>query len=274
LQEAGTKVTRERESKGEEIAISEAGSWSGSDGVAPESAGLAAGAGEAGPDVSDTPSHSPSLGTRRNLLEGGQTVRYSRFVGRAKVILPSVAGALIVAVAMWPYLPLSLEKLKPFFLKLDIAQLRDQKMINPRYTGVDKDRRPFTVTADAGRQNSSDANGDDNLVALDGPKADILTKEGAWVVVTGDTGIYQAQTHFLDLFGHVTLFHDKGYEFKTSSARVDLDTSTAEGHEPITGDGPSGTVSGEGFRVLQKGDIVIFTGKNHLVLDRIHDDGN
>jgi lipopolysaccharide export system protein LptC len=267
LQEAGTKVTQERETGEQEIAISDAGSRSGSD-----DAGHAADGGAGGSDMNTTPSHSPSLGTRRNLLEGGQTVRYSRFVGRAKLILPSVAGALILAVAIWPYLPMSLEKLKPFFLKLDIAQLRDQKMINPRYTGLDKDRRPFSVTADAGRQNGTD--GDDNLVALDGPKADILTKEGAWVVVTGDTGIYQAQTHFLDLFGHVTLFHDKGYEFKTSSARVDLDSSTAEGHEPITGDGPSGTVSGEGFRVLQKGDIVIFTGKNHLVLDRIHDDGN
>jgi lipopolysaccharide export system protein LptC len=224
--------------------------------------------------VSRTPSHTPALGSRRTLLERGQTLRYSRFVGRAKLILPSVAGALIVAVAVWPYLSVSFERLKPVFLKLDFAQLRDQKMINPRYSGVDKDKRPFTVSADAGRRSATDASGDDDLVALDGPKADILTKEGAWVVVAGDTGIYQAQTHFLDLFGHVTLFHDKGYEFKTSSARVDLDSGTAEGHEPIAGDGPSGTVSGEGFRVLQKGDIVIFTGKNHLVLDHIHGDGS
>ena len=225
--------------------------------------------------VTKGPTHAPALGVRRRLsLERSHTLRYSRFVGWAKLILPSVAGGLIVALAAWPYLSIGLERLKAVFPKLDITQLRDQKMINPRYSGVDKEKRPFTVSADAGRQNGGDKTGDDNLVALDGPKADILTKEGAWVVVTGDTGIYQAQTHFLDLFGHVTLFHDKGYEFKTSSARVDLDSGTAEGHEPITGDGPSGTVSGEGFRALQKGDIVIFTGKNHLVLDRVHGDGN
>jgi lipopolysaccharide export system protein LptC len=219
--------------------------------------------------------HTPALGMRRRMsLQRRRTVRYSRFVGWAKLILPSVAGALIVALAAWPYLSVSLERLKIVFPKLDITQLRDQKMINPRYSGVDKQSRPFTVSADAGRQNGGDTHADNNLVALDGPKADILTKEGAWVVVTGDTGIYQAQTHFLDLFGHVTMFHDKGYEFKTGSARVDLDSGTAEGHEAISGDGPSGTVSGEGFRVLQKGDIVIFTGKNHLVLDHVHGDGN
>jgi lipopolysaccharide export system protein LptC len=229
----------------------------------------------AGPGVSKAPTHAPTLGVRRSMsLQRGYTVRYSRFVGWAKLILPSVAGLLIVALASWPYLSVSLEKVKSLFPKLDITQLRDQKMINPRYTGVDKQNRPFTVSADAGRQTSGDTSTDDTLMALDGPKADILTKEGAWVVVTGDTGIYQAQTHFLDLFGHVTMFHDKGYEFKTTSARMDLDTGSAEGHESITGDGPSGTVSGEGFRVLQKGDIVIFTGKNHLVLDHVHGDGS
>ena len=228
----------------------------------------------AGGGVTGAPGHTPALGSRRILLERSYTIRYSRFVGWAKLILPTVAGGLIVALAAWPYLSVNLERFRTIFPKIDIAQLRDQKMINPRYSGVDKDKRPFTVSADAGRQNGGDTADATNLVALDGPKADILTKEGAWVVVTGDTGIYQAETHFLDMFGHVTLFHDKGYEFKTTSARVDLDSGTAEGHEAITGEGPSGTVSGEGFRVLQKGDIVIFTGKNHLVLDHVHGDGN
>jgi len=228
----------------------------------------------AGDGVTGAPGHTPALGSRRILLERSYTIRYSRFVGWAKLILPTVAGGLIVALAAWPYLSVNIERFKKVFPKIDIAQLRDQKMINPRYSGVDKDKRPFTVSADAGRQNGGDTADSANLVALDGPKADILTKEGAWVVATGDTGIYQAETHFLDMFGHVTLFHDKGYEFKTTSARVDLDSGTAEGHEAITGEGPSGTVSGEGFRVLQKGDIVIFTGKNHLVLDHVHGDGN
>jgi len=227
------------------------------------------------PGVTEGRVHAPALGVRRRMsLQRQRMVRYSRFVGWAKLILPSVAGVLIMALLAWPYLSASLERLKIVFPKLDITQLRDQKMINPRYSGVDRQNRPFTISADAGRQNGGDSSADNSLVALDGPKADILTKEGAWVVVTGDTGIYQAQTHFLDLFGHVTMFHDKGYEFKTSSARVDLDSGTAEGHDAISGEGPSGTVSGEGFRVLQKGDIVIFTGKNHLVLDHVHGDGN
>lgn len=215
----------------------------------------------------------PMPGTRRlSSLARRQTVRYSRFVGWAKLLLPTAAGALIVALAAWPYLSPSFERLKPIFPKLDISQVRDLKMINPRYSGIDKEKRPFTVTADTARQpGAGNSNGND-LVALDGPKADLVTKEGAWVVVTGDTGLYQPQAHFLDLFDHVTMFHRQGYVFKTTSARVNLEAGTAEGHEAITGDGPSGTVSAQGFRLLNKGDVVIFTGKSKLILNSVHGD--
>jgi len=213
------------------------------------------------------------LGAQRLLtLERGRTQRYSRLVGWAKFLLPSAAGFLILILAAWPYLSTSVARLRTLFPKLDSAQIRDLRMINPRYNGVDKEHRPYTVTADSARQNGIGSGNGDDLVALEGPKADLLTKEGNWMVVTGDTGIYQPETHFLDLFGHVTMFHKNGYVFRTTSARVDLDSGTAEGHEPITGDGPSGTIVGDGFRILQRGDTVVFTGKSHLLLNSTHGD--
>jgi lipopolysaccharide export system protein LptC len=210
---------------------------------------------------------------RSPLLDRGKTVRYSRLVGWAKLLLPSAAGALLLMLAAWPYLSSGVERLRSLFPKLDITQIRDLRMINPRYNGIDKEQRPFTVTADSARQNGNGNGNDGDLVALEGPKADLLTKEGNWMVVTGDTGIYQPETHFLDLFGHVTMFHKNGYVFRTNSARVDLDSGTAEGHEDITGEGPSGTIEGEGFRILQRGDTVVFTGKSHLTLSGVHGDG-
>ena len=41
---------------------------------------------------------------------------------------------------------------------------------------------------------------------------------------------------------------------------------TAEGHEPIEGEGPFGHASGQGFRILEHGDVIIFTGQSHLEL--------
>jgi lipopolysaccharide export system protein LptC len=190
------------------------------------------------------------------------TVRYSRFVGWAKLVLPMTAGGLLLVLAAWPYVSSGFDRLRLVFPKLDSAQVRDLRMVNPRFSGVDKEKRPFTLTADTARQNPEN----DDLVGLEVPKADIMTKEGAWVVVTGKTGIYQPQNHFLDLFGDVTMFHDKGYQFHTEKARVDLNAGSAEGDQPINGAGPAGTITGEGFRILKKGETVLFTGKSRLVM--------
>jgi lipopolysaccharide export system protein LptC len=203
------------------------------------------------------------LGARRS---SGQiqrhAIRYSRFVGWAKLVLPLGAGGLLLALAAWPYLSHGFDRLRLVFPKLDSAQVRDLRMVNPRFSGVDKEKRPFTLTADTARENPEN----NDLVGLEVPKADIMTKEGAWVVVTGKTGVYQPSNHFLDLFDDVTLFHDKGYEFHTQQARVDLDAGSAEGNQPIDGAGPAGTITGEGFRILKKGETVLFTGKSKLVM--------
>ena len=89
---------------------------------------------------------------------------------------------------------------------------------------------------------------------------------GADVVVTGDTGIYQSQTQLLDLFGEVTLVHENGTRFVTQRARLDAAHNTAEGNDPVEGHGPSGDITAQGFRIFDKGDTIIFTGRSDMLL--------
>ena len=89
---------------------------------------------------------------------------------------------------------------------------------------------------------------------------------GAVVVMTAATAIYQSQAQRLDLSDDVTLIHENGTRFVTQSAHVDVSANTADGHDPVNGDGPSGKIVAQGFRILDKGDTIIFTGKSHLLL--------
>jgi hypothetical protein len=118
------------------------------------------------------------------------------------------------------------------------------------------------VTAAVGRQVPDRQ----DLVSLETPQANLKTHRGADIVVTAATGIYQSQVQLLDLFGKVTLVHQDGTRFVTDSARVDVANNTAEGSDPIAGEGPSGNVKAEGFRILDKGDTIIFTGKSDMLL--------
>jgi lipopolysaccharide export system protein LptC len=184
---------------------------------------------------------------------------YSRFVGLAKRILPAVAVILLVLIIAWPRLQTVVDFPLP---RLDPREAQDLRMVNARYTGLDRLSRPFVVTAEVARQNSSA----DQLISLEGPKGDMTTANGSWFELTAFTGVYQPQTQLLDLFGNVQLFQDKGNEFRTDSAHMDMVNGTAEGNDPVEGQGPFGHIAGEGFRIRERGDVIIFTGKSHLEL--------
>jgi lipopolysaccharide export system protein LptC len=188
--------------------------------------------------------------------------RHSRRVALLKRVLPAIGLALLLLIAVWPRLAPLWERMRLIFPAIDLREARELRMINPRYSGADRLGRPFVVTAAVGRQVPDRQ----DLVSLETPQANLKTHRGADIVVTAATGIYQSQVQLLDLFSQVTLVHQDGTRFVTDSARVDVANNTAEGSDPIAGEGPSGNVKADGFRILDKGDTIIFTGKSDMLL--------
>jgi lipopolysaccharide export system protein LptC len=208
--------------------------------------------------------------TNRVAAQGGRdapaTVRagasYTRFVAAMRIVLPLVALVIVVLVIVWPQLG---EKPKNFSLDVSRVTVHDsggQQMIKVHFTGADSAGHPFTVTANTAAQQKQLP----DLIDMAFPKADLTMKSGAWVVLSAKRGIYDRKTEKLDLSEDVTVFHDSGYEFRTSAAIVDLATSSAEGSAPVTGQGPGGNLSAAGFRILERGKILVFTGKSRMAL--------
>jgi lipopolysaccharide export system protein LptC len=186
--------------------------------------------------------------------------RYSRRVAMMKLALPAIGIFLLLMVTIWPRVAPLFDRLR--FSAIDLREARELRMINPRYAGTDRTGHPFVITAAVGRQVPTR----DDLMALDQPRADLKSHSGATIVVTADSGVYQSQTQFLDLFGNVTLTHENGTKIVTTSARLDAANNAAEGLDPVEGHGPSGDIKAEGFQAIDKGDIVVFTGKSDLWL--------
>jgi lipopolysaccharide export system protein LptC len=190
-------------------------------------------------------------------LPGNQ---YSRRVALLKLALPAIGGSLLLMVMIWPRVAPLFDRLR--IAAIDLREARELRMINPRYTGTDRDGHPFVITAAVGRQVPQR----DDVMSLDQPVANVQSHSGAKIVVTADSGVYQTQTQFLDMFGTVTVTHENGSKFVTTNGRLDAANSAAEGHNPVEGHGPQGDVAGQGFQILDKGDIVIFTGQSSLLL--------
>ncbi len=189
---------------------------------------------------------------------------HSRLVAVLKLTLPLIAGALVLLVAIWPHLNQRDDRFRIGVSNVSIEEAATVRMIKPRFTGLDAANRPFVLTADDATQMP----GDTSVVQLALPKGDITLTDGSWVALTGESGNYYKDLKVLDLFGHVNMFHDAGYEFRTQTARFDMTASRAEGNEPVEGQGPFGTINAQGFRIVDRGAVVHFLGKSRLVIRR------
>ena len=204
----------------------------------------------------------PSLTARRGAAQSLRGDGYSRVVALLKRLLPIIGAALLLLVAAWPrFVPL-FETVRLTISGIDLREARELNMLNPRYAGTDRLNRPYVITAAVGHQlpNRSD------LMSLEKPRAEMIVHSGATAVLTAATAMYQSQPQLLDLFGDVTLTHQNGSRFVTQQAHANLANDTAEGNVPIEGHGPSGDIWGQGFRILDKGDTIIFTGDSRAIL--------
>ena len=177
-----------------------------------------------------------------------------------KMLLPAIALCLIALVVIWPQLLQVSDSFKgPRIAASDADTLR---VANPRFVGVDEKDRPYEIIADTARQESESA--DD--VYLDGPQADMMTETGAWMTLTAATGVWHKRAESVDLGGGVAVFHEAGHQLASDTARIDLGEGTAASDDPTTGQSPGGNVSGEGFRLYDRGARIMFTGKAKAVL--------
>ena len=190
------------------------------------------------------------------------TQTYSRFVTMMKFILPFVALILISLVVLWPHLASEDLRFRIGFAAIKASISKDPSMINPRFVGTDYYNKPYSVTADLARSIGELG----STIELEMPKADVTLDNGTWLVLTANSGLFAHLENTLNLEGEVNLFHDSGYEFRTEKAAINMLSGVAAGNMPIQGQGDFGILSAQGFKLVEKGKTIYFTGKSKLTL--------
>ncbi len=187
---------------------------------------------------------------------------YYALVGVLKVLLPLSAAAVFLLVVFWPQLQTEISGVKMKVSDVSINQTGTMTLFDPHFEGVDSNGQPFNLTA----AQASRSPGNSDVVILDLPKGDITLDSGTWIALDARTGRYDQVAQTLDLYGNVTLFHDRGFEIKTESARIDLAAGTAKGRQSVAGQGPEGELMAQGFEVLDKGERILFTGRSRVLI--------
>ena len=202
---------------------------------------------------------------RPGIPVGRRAIKFSHLHGRVvsglKLVLPTIAIALVLAVIAWPMLEeqgtrlISLTKAEKEFA--ENIQISD-----PTYSSIGGKDSPFTLTATRAVQDDPDK----PVITLFEPKGDVFWADNDWYAITAPNGELNQETGTLELFGGVNAFQDKGYEFRTESMIIDMKGRNGYGLEPIVGQGPDLYLSGEGFRVYNMGKRVEIIGKSKLII--------
>ena len=190
--------------------------------------------------------------------------RASRIVVLMKLILPALALAIIALIISWPQLIPDHTKFRlgDKVKNVLVAATDGLSMDQPRYVGIDEELRPYEVTAARASQQSHD----DDRLDLVNPQADLAVNDEEWMALSAAAGVYDKKQRTIDLSGGVTVFHDRGYTVTSDTARVLLDKGVATSDDPVSAHGQSGVATGEGFRIYDRGERIVFTGKSKVVL--------
>lgn len=129
------------------------------------------------------------------------------------------------------------------------------RMTNPRYTGVDGDGQPYSLTADYAVRGLENP----NAVRLANPVLGFLRAEGASESqILAQEGVYDTNTQTLEFSTDVVVETDDGYRCVTSRALITTQDKTVSGDEPIRCEGRFGHLEGARFEILDDYSRFIF----------------
>jgi lipopolysaccharide export system protein LptC len=180
---------------------------------------------------------------------------YSRVVRALKLLLPLSALMLVAAAVLFVMFYDADDTLTLSFTSVEHLD-NDLRMVNPRFRGMDNERRPFLVTATSAIQDVRDPRN----VTLENLQADMALSETSWVGLSADSGHLDSEEQTLELEGNISVFTDAGYEFHTQRALVQLEEQRVTSNTEVTGQGPLGTMRADGFVAEEAGDRLRFTG--------------
>ena len=190
-----------------------------------------------------------------------EAMRYSRFVKVMKKVLSFGAFAIIAAVLAFFFMERQPRRLELAYEKLGKVQ-NDLAMMKPRLTGADSKGNPFVITADRAVQDARNP----RKATLRNMEADLTTDKNNWLNARARAGMVDMNTGQLELSGGIDVFSANGYELHSRTASANLKQSIIHGHEPVTGQGPQGTLRADSFHADRNTGQLLLNGHVQMTL--------
>lgn len=199
--------------------------------------------------------------------EKHRSKRLRRWITPLKFGFPVVAIMIFASVVFWPHLKeFSVKKPQADIEKLvQSKNILENKLQLPRMRSLNKKGRAYVIQASTAKQ--SDYGKASLSGELERPHGEMELDDGSLLKFWADMGHFSQNDNLLHLSGNVHVITDKGYDFHTQSAALDFARNIGEGHDKVTGTGPTKeSIEAEGFKIMDKGEDIQFIGRTSMTL--------
>ena len=184
----------------------------------------------------------------------------SKNIRRAKLLLPSIAAALIGLLIAFPSLQQSNRDFSIDITRPKKGELEKLHMENTIFYITDKDNKVNNFTA----QNIDETEPGSKLVQLTNPEGTLPGSKGTWLNIKAPIGFFDQNTNILRLEQNVELFYSDGMDARTEIMSYDFNKKEGFGDKPVQAQGVVGNLMSEGFNFYTENSLLVFTGKTYI----------
>ena len=188
-------------------------------------------------------------------------MKYSYFIKTLKYFL--IFSSLTILVVLF-FKSFSINKKKNTNLvSFENKEFSPAKQIlsKPLFIGIDKKKQPFKVSA----KTATRFNHKMEIFDLEKPKGEIQTNSEKFYM-QGNYGVFNNKDQILEIQGDVEFRNNNSLKFNTSEAKFDFRSEILSGNKKIIGMQDNSKIVSEGFKIFNKENKIIFTGKSKLIL--------
>lgn len=189
---------------------------------------------------------------------------YSFYINTLKKVLFIISFVLLVLM----FLNKTVQKFTEITSKDNFnTDQEEQIVIEPKFIGLDKNKKPFTVRAEKAKKTKSN----ENLYQLEMPSGEIKDNSGNTIFLKSLKGEFNQNSQEIFLFKNVELTREDGLLFETEEAMIDLKTNDIFGKKNVSGKNKEGKIFSSGFSITEEGNKVFFKGKTNLLIKQKND---
>ena len=173
-------------------------------------------------------------------------------------LAPFILGIFFILIFFWSSIEdIYIENKKPV-----LENQKKQK--NFTFQGIDSLNQPFFLQAKKYQKIIND----ENKLLVEKPHAEINLKEGKWLSVIGEEGIFDLEKLTLELIGNVLFLHSDGQQIVTNNAIIDLKKGKIHGNKKIFGKSETINFSSNGFELNKTGKVFQLLGKSKIKIKK------